>query len=326
MLSQEHIVEKSKALVWAQMKEYGAGELKILDTYLSRINARDPDSSMVTFTKKEYAELMGIDPDVRSEQLKKYTGGLLRNVVTMDLPGEGYVQYPLFSEAKCYYDEKANQTIIKIDCNSKLRQAFFDLASNGYVTYQLKNVIRLRSQFSIRLYILLKSMPFGWTVGVDELRERLAATAPTYNEFKEFNKSVLKKAVNEINKETDIDVTYECVRRGRSIANIKFVARGREELPLLEADLDPEGEVRSDYDEQQDLFASVLPPEFTANQVKLLGELAIERVGLFSGDVWDVRMRAVDYLRSKTRLLEAQSERVDSPFAWMRGAVAGDWT
>ena len=89
MLKETYNVEKSKALVWAQFSNYGAGELKILDTYLSRINARDSNSSCVKFTKKEYAELMGLDADVRTSQLKTYTRSLLSNVVTMDLPGKG---------------------------------------------------------------------------------------------------------------------------------------------------------------------------------------------------------------------------------------------
>ena len=70
MLDEKYVVEKSKALVWAQFQDYSSGELKILDTYLSRIDPRNPNSSLVTFTKKEYAELMGLDSDIRTEQLK----------------------------------------------------------------------------------------------------------------------------------------------------------------------------------------------------------------------------------------------------------------
>ena len=58
MLDEKYIVEKSKALVWAQFQDYSPGELKILDTYLSRIDARNPDSSLVTFTKKEYEDVL----------------------------------------------------------------------------------------------------------------------------------------------------------------------------------------------------------------------------------------------------------------------------
>ena len=36
------------------------GELKILDTYISRINAADDTRRTVIFTKEEYEELMGL--------------------------------------------------------------------------------------------------------------------------------------------------------------------------------------------------------------------------------------------------------------------------
>ena len=47
MLDERYWVEKSKALVWAQFQDYSPGELKILDTYLSRIDPRNPESSLV---------------------------------------------------------------------------------------------------------------------------------------------------------------------------------------------------------------------------------------------------------------------------------------
>ncbi|MBQ4510538.1 MAG: replication initiation protein, partial [Clostridia bacterium] len=58
-----------------------------------------------------------------------------------------------------------------------------------------KNIISLKSQYSIRLYPMLKDMPFGWTVELTELRKKLGATSSTYNEFKRFNDLILKKAI-----------------------------------------------------------------------------------------------------------------------------------
>ena len=232
MLDERYIVAKSKSLVWAKFQDYSSGELKILDTYLSRINPKDPDSSLVSFTKKEYAELMGLDADIRTGQLKQYTGGLLSNVVTIDLPEKGYVQYPLFSEAKCYRDDKTGQVTIEVDCNPKLKDAFFDIARNGYVRYQLKNIISLKSQYSVRLYPKLKDRPFGWTVPLEELREMLGATASSYDVFKDFNKHVLQKAIKEINEITDINVTAEKVRKGRLVAAIRFTVEEKKQLLL----------------------------------------------------------------------------------------------
>ncbi len=341
MLDERYIVEKSKALVWAKFQDYSSGELKILDTYLSRIDARNPDSSLVTFTKKEYADLMGLDSDIRTEQLKAYTGGLLSNVVTIEMPEKGgYVQYPLFSEAKCYLDEGTGQVTIEVDCNHKLKPAFFDLAKNGYVRYQLKNIISLKSQYSVRLYPKLKDRPFGWTVTVKELREILGATKASYDVFKDFNKHCVQKAVKEINEITDITVTTENIRKGKSVESIKFnvTEKSQHVITKEDADLFEDAEhVEVEVDEGQytfddigdpndplTLFASALPTGFSREQVELLRTLALEHVpGDVSygpkADLW-----VHDYLQQKTKLMQA-TPNVMNPFGWMRRAIMEDW-
>lgn len=340
MLDERYIVEKSKALVWAQFQDYSPGELKILDTYLSRIDPRKPEASLVTFTKKEYAELMGLDSDIRTEQLKTYTGGLLSNVVTIDLPNKGYVQYPLFAEAKCYLDDKSGQVTIEVDCNPKLKTAFFDIARNGYVRYQLKNIISLKSQYSVRLYPKLKDRPFGWTVPVIELREMLGATASSYDVFKDFNKHVLQKAIKEINEITDITVTTENVRKGRSVVSIRFTVSeknphviskedtelfGGEDVDMsqmfMEAVLLPD---QADRDDPLALCASALPPHFTREQVEMLRLLAIEHMPFTVGSLNEKDLWLHDFLLKKRRLMEA-TPNVHSPFAWLRRAIMEDW-
>ena len=345
MLDEKYIVEKSKALVWAQFQDYSPGELKILDTYLSRIDPRNPDASLVTFTKKEYAELMGLDSDIRTEQLKTYTGGLLSNVVTIDLPEKGYVQYPLFSEAKCYLDDKSGQVTIEVDCNHKLKAAFFDIARNGYVRYQLKNIISLKSQYSVRLYPKLKDRPFGWTIKVAELRKMLGATATSYDVFKDFNKHVLQKAIKEINEITDITVTTENVRKGRSVESIRFkvtekanhviskedtelLCKEKEDMDMnqmfIDAVLTPSYVDPNDPDDPLALIASALPPGFTKEQVDMLRLLALDHLPFTVSTLAERDLWLHDYLYKKTKLLEATPD-VYAPFAWLRRAVAEDW-
>ena len=341
VLDERYWVEKSKALVWAKFQDYSPGELKILDTYLSRIDPRRPESSLVTFTKKEYADLMGLDSDIRTEQLKTYTGGLLSNVVTIDLPERGYVQYPLFSEAKCYLDDKSGQVTIEVDCNHKLKDAFFDIAKNGYVRYQLKNIISLKSQYSVRLYPKLKDRPYGWTIQVTELREILGATASSYDVFKDFNKHVLQKAVKEINEITDITVTTENIRKGRSVVAIKFTISEKKQVLLDkdQAELFQEAEEQftldgvlnalpspaDDPDDPLALCASALPPDFSREQVDLLRTLAIDHLPFTVRSMAEKEMWLYEYLHQKTLLMKATPD-VRAPFAWLRQAVAEDWT
>ena len=51
-LNANNVIEKSKDLVWAKFKDWDAGELKLLEVYLSKINPREPEGSTVVFTMK----------------------------------------------------------------------------------------------------------------------------------------------------------------------------------------------------------------------------------------------------------------------------------
>lgn len=224
MVDENNLVEKSKPLVWAKFNNYTINELKLLEVYLSRINARNPESCEVSFTKQEYCELMGLTSETTAQQLKKYVQHFLGNVVTIDTE-KGWKQFTLFTEASCEVDEEIGQNVVTISCNPKLQSIFFNIAKDGYIRYKLKNIINLRSQYSVRLYSLLKDKSFGkheWQVGLKELRELLGATSKNYESFKEFNRVVLKRAHEEINQYTDIQYSYEKITKGRLTRAIKF--------------------------------------------------------------------------------------------------------
>lgn len=342
MLNENHNIEKSMALVWAKLTDYGAGELKILDTYLSRINARNPESSRVTFTKREYAGLMGLDADIRTSQLKACTTKLLKNVVSIDFPdGSGYDQYPLFYKATTKMDKELGQVVIQIECHPELKEAFFDIAKDRYITYQLKNTIALKSQYSIRLYCaLMAKQKYGWKVGVDELRERLCATNPAYKEFKRFNNLVLKKAIEEINAVTNIRVETEYIRKGRSIAFIQFTVEviksepdeSTDEPELLDAP-DPEAlpavpELpESKANKGVEMVLEVLPEGFTQEQAELLYSLASDYVPYTVLSFDEKHNFVSDFVQSKVRLMRTQRKPVakNAQFSWLRKAVEKDW-
>lgn len=334
MLKEEHWVEKSRALVWAKLQSYSAGELKVLDTYLSRIDARRPDSALVTFTKKEYTTLMGIDPSMKTSRLKAYTKGLLGNVVTIDLPNDGYVQYPLFSMAECVHDKKTNQTIVKIACNERLLSAFFELAEDGYVRYQLKNTISLNSQYSIRLYTILKDKHFSWTAPVDTLKEALGAMSPAYMEFKNFNRLVLQRAIREINSVTDINVETENVKKGRSVAFVKFKIThlNMEYLPEPAEPTEPaSSQPASAVDVEGlpkflQLSAEVLPDSLSAEEIAVLHRLATDHVP-FEMDMDANLMNIRKYLEEKVLLMKASKKPVKQKgqYGWLKRAVEEDW-
>lgn len=351
-LSQNNLVEKSRPLMLLSQIDvsggsdggkgkvsFSLGEFRVLDTYLSKINARDPEHRWVRFSKKEYEQLMGAK-QLRPEQIDKMTTNLFDTKIQFQIKnasGEvvSYDKIHLFDKCKISKDD-AEQWWIDIKCSEDARKLFFSVDEIGYFRYYLSNIINLVSLYSYRLYmyVLFNGFRGEWTVGIDELKEVLDCTAPRYDTVKFFNAEVVKKAVAEVNEKTDVHVECTPEKAGRKVSGFRFtVSRKRQLSETEETPSLPTGEQGSsgeteatDYDEEQDLFASVLPGELTPAQVRLLGEMAIEHVGIFSGSAWDVRMRAADYLRSKVRLMEASTLPIDSKIAWLKRAVSEDWT
>jgi hypothetical protein len=242
-LDENNLVEKSKSLVWAKFKDYTAGELKLLETYLSRINARDPESTRVVFSLREYADLMGV-PDLRADQVKPYTQHLLGNVVSIPtgenkgkLHKNDYTQFTLFTMADCSYSDEEKRFLIKISCNPELKNVFFSLSEDGYIKYRLRYTLKMGRQYSILLYGLLRDMIYkqgGWQIKLDALRDQLSATEKSYQDYRAFCRRVLNPAIEEINEVSDIQASFTKITKGRKVVAIHFFASFKPSLKQQE--------------------------------------------------------------------------------------------
>lgn len=236
-LKENYLVQKSEPLLLMRSVPFELGELKILDTYLSRINSHDDSCRTVTFTKTEYEQLMGLsNVDIRT--LKKYTKSMLQKVVELPMPG-GYVQFTLFTRAACKTNDYGQQ-IVELTCSEEAKTVFFNIEGLRYLQYELKNTLSLTSKYSFLLYLYIRKERFreNWEIPLAELREqKLDCKNDTYSSFKYFKRDILDKAVNEINKKTDVDVSYETIKKGRYVVSIRFIYHKKEQM-IEAADVD----------------------------------------------------------------------------------------
>lgn len=228
MLKEELVVSKSKTLIEATFPTWEAATIDVFDTYLSRINPMDPNSSEVVFTKAEYEKLLGIK-EIRVETLNKSLTEFMRNTVSIesfDAAGNslGWDNYCLFEKTSLKKNE-LGEWEVSLRCNSELKTAFFELKERGYQKYQLKDTLSLTHKATKLLYFILLDHRYGnyeWTVELPELRTKLGIGKKKYESFKDFNKYILKKAKEEINEKTSLKFTYEPIKRGRLTRAIKF--------------------------------------------------------------------------------------------------------
>ena len=231
-LDPKYWVQKSDPLLLMRSVPFSLGELKVLDTYISRINAADDSRTTVIFTKEEYEELMGISK-INADVLKKHAEGLLGKIVTLEMPNKSFLKFVLFTAAYYHLDDYG-VPIIELSCSPQAKDLFFCIGKYHYFKYALENVINLthKASYLLYIYVLHNRYRGEWELSLDELRDSVldCNKQESYQAFKEFKRAVLDPAMKEINKKTDCHFAYEAIKRGRRVVKIKFIYQKQDQI------------------------------------------------------------------------------------------------
>lgn len=94
-----------------------------------------------------------------------------------------------------------------------------------FTSYQAKQIAHLSSKYATRLYELL----IAWRevgkvpeIELNEFRNKLGLLGNEYTAMSDFKKRVLEPSIKQINEHTDIIVTYNQHKKGRSISGFSF--------------------------------------------------------------------------------------------------------
>ena len=123
---------------------------------------------------------------------------------------------------------------------------FLQNLKREFTQYKLWYTMTMRSEYSIRLYELLKSVAKKemWEFQIDYLKKIFMCE--NYKQFNDFKKRVLEPAVNEINAKTDINVSYELFKEGRAYKSIEFYIEEKSTMDRLSVD----HQIRAELSEQ----------------------------------------------------------------------------
>lgn len=113
---------------------------------------------------------------------------------------------------------------VKIAFHRDMMPFLLELAESGefYTSYRLQYVLPMKSQYSPRLYEVLKSYENNsqWFFEIDALKRIL--DCENYRNFNDFKKRALDPAVEEINQYTDLCIFYTTEKVGRKVVKIHF--------------------------------------------------------------------------------------------------------
>ena len=119
-----------------------------------------------------------------------------------------------------------------------------DGAENFFTSYLLEQTSSMDSIYSVRLYELLVQWKAAKNTPMFELekfRDQLGVEVTEYKAMCDFKKRVLQVAIDEINEKSDIKISYEQVKKGRSIAGFKFKVLAKDKPKNLKQEVVRDG-------------------------------------------------------------------------------------
>lgn len=327
-LDSKYWVQKSDPLIMMRSVPFSLGELKILDTYISRINAGDDSRRTVIFTKEEYEKLMGITC-ANPRSLAKHTKSLLGKVVELLMPNEEYLQFVLFEQA-IYRKDDYGRPVVELTCTSTAKDLFFCIGKCHYFKYALENVINLKKKASYLLYLYILTNRFRkeWEVDLPTLRDDIldCKEQVSYKVYKEFKRAVLDPAVKEVNAKTDCCFEYKTIKLGKNVAKIKFIYHSeiREELERFtpkQLSLDVE-DLHTDH---IDFLSDAFDGEFSREEVEVLFSI-VSTMDLPKTHDMGVEFDRYHYFAEKYAILNLESKKTNirNRFNYLKKMITND--
>jgi plasmid replication initiation protein len=216
---ERNIIKQGYELINSRYK-LTTSETKFVLGAIAQIKMEDTDFHEYVIPVAELEDRLQFSKN-KHTRLKAFAKALMSKPLTIDTD-KGFEVYNWFSKIKYVNDE----AVFKVQMHKDLRPYLLQMSKRITKT-NLKQVIKLSSNYAIRIFHLLKEYE---KIGhrdfeISELHE-LMQTPKSYQDYSLFRKKVLDVAVKEINKHTDIEVSYKVTKKIRKrVTHIKFEIR-----------------------------------------------------------------------------------------------------
>ena len=230
----DNVVAQSNALINSHYKQsYTIQEQRTVLWVISEIHKEDYfngiyENKTISISSQKYAELMGISVKNVYRDAKKIGENLMSKVLKIETD-KGWKMFHWFSSMEYIKTE----SVIEVVVSSKIIPYIIELKGN-FTKFRLDNILFLKSSYAIKMYqILAQYKSLGMRViEVDELRSILGIESlKAYQLYNKIKSKILEVSKKEINKNTDLTISYEEIKKGRKVGSIKFKITDKNESP-----------------------------------------------------------------------------------------------
>lgn len=201
---------------------------KIIRAAVMQVVRDDEDLRPYIISIAELAELLNISKSNIYRDIESIIDDILNNPVYIKEETEKKVRWIKIPwVTRCEYNSNIG---VAIKLNDELKPFLLNLREH-YTQYTLDSILVMKSVYAIRLYELLQSKIMTKTIpkvgvdielSVDTLKECCGCESKAYKSFSNFRNRVIDVAVKEINEKTLYILSYDYIKKGKSVIGMIF--------------------------------------------------------------------------------------------------------
>lgn len=201
---------------------------KLIRAAIMQVVRDDEELKPYIITIAELAELLNVRKSNLYRDIDDITDDIMNNPVYIREKADGKVRWIKIPwVTRCEYNSDVG---VALKLNDELKPFLLNLKEH-YTQYTLDSILVMKSVYAIRLYELLQSkimtriLPrkdMDIELSVETLKECCECQSKAYNIFSNFRNRVIDIAVKEINEKTLFTLSYDYVKKGKSIIALIF--------------------------------------------------------------------------------------------------------
>ena len=196
-------------------------EKRVILYVLTLISPKDTDFHEYKIPVKDFSEMFSLSVKSTYSDLKNAVERLSKTSIRFPDPVDDNEIRNICIAPE--YVETKNKSYVKVSFHQKLKPYLLQLRKL-FTSYQLPNVLYMKSFYSIRVYELMKSeeyknKPFEVTLETFKFTLNIE---DMYNLFSHLRQRIIEPSIKEINEHTDLKVSYETRKKARKVVGLVF--------------------------------------------------------------------------------------------------------
>lgn len=202
-------------------------EKRVMLWVISKIKYDDDNFVSHKISIKEFSDMIGISSCHMYSDMEKTTMKLVqRGISIKDRKENKLIQVTWLSSAVYHH----NEGVIELKVSEHLMPYLLKL-KNNFTKISLTDVMGLQSIHSVRIFELLKQKEYAGkrTINLSDFRDVCGISDKKYKSVHDLKRFVLDTACKEINKKTEIEISYLMVKEGRKFIAISFEVKNKKD-------------------------------------------------------------------------------------------------